>query len=91
MNFNTKQKMTKFTITKIPITDNVIKRVKKMADKQGITEIKFYNKNTTLNFPNIDWEQSVDYDSEKNEIISTYQMMTYNMNAKYHRMKLTNY
>ena len=39
-----------------PITKTMISEVENMAERQGITEIKCFNKDTELTLPNVDWE-----------------------------------
>ena len=40
----------------VPITETVISKVKEMTKKQGTTEVKYFNKDTELMSPNVDWE-----------------------------------
>ena len=48
----------------MPVTGTVISKVKEMAKKQGITESKFHNEDTDLNFPNADWEFSEEHEED---------------------------
>ena len=67
MNLNTGQVMNRQTIQSIPITNTIIQKVEDMANKQGITEVKFHNKKTDLYLPNSDWEFGIEYDEEDDE------------------------
>ena len=51
MNLNTGKKTSRKMVTVIPVTSSVINKVEELAKKQGIKEIKFYNKKSKLNLP----------------------------------------
>ena len=63
MNLNTRKRMTCSKITLVPLTQLVKDRVENMAREQGITEVKFTNRNG-MDLPKADWLAGVDYDAD---------------------------
>ena len=61
MNLSTGNEITRSSVTSSPLTVNVRERVEQMAIDQGITHLKFTNKNG-IELPNTDWIAGVDYD-----------------------------
>ena len=67
MNLKTGKFMNQQNAMTTPITKTMISKVKEMAKKQGIEEIKHHNKDTDLMSPNVDWEfgkECNDYDDD---------------------------
>ena len=63
MDLNTGRKVTRRTVTQLPITPSVIQAVETMAKKQGMKDLKITNRNGVPLYP-ADWIAGVDYDDE---------------------------
>jgi hypothetical protein len=58
---NSGRVVTRARVTQIPVTDVVIKAIKRIAEDQGFKSLKFKNQ-TGIIFHNADWIAGVDYD-----------------------------
>jgi hypothetical protein len=58
---NSGRVITRARVTQIPITDLVIKAIKRIAEDQGFKSLKFKNHKGAI-FHNADWIAGVDYD-----------------------------
>ena len=63
MDLNTGRVITCRKVTKIPVTDVVIKAVEAMAHNQGFKNLKFKNRHGVI-FHDADWLAGVDYEDE---------------------------
>ena len=66
MDLNSGKLITRNIVHKIPVTDVVIKAVKAMAYTQGLTTLKFKNRNKII-FHDADWIAGVDYDDNEED------------------------
>ena len=60
MNLHTGKVIMQNRVTAIPLTKIVKYKVEQMANDQGITTMKYLNKNN-CEIPNIDWDEDEDY------------------------------
>jgi hypothetical protein len=58
---NTGRVITRVRVTKISVTDVVIKAIKRIAEDQGFKSLKFKNRKGAI-FHNADWIAGVEYD-----------------------------
>ena len=63
MDLNTRCVITCHKVTKIPVTNVVIKAIEAMAHKQGFKNLKFKNRHGVI-FHDADWLAGVDYEDE---------------------------